>query len=180
MRTWRMCASAWPSCARSEADLMALRDCCDGSGPHCHIIEALHRRADAQALDENRAPRRSRATSECSDALRAAAPWAAAGRARASRSRSTSGSSVMMPSTFQSISRAMSARRFTVQGTHREAQGLRFLHLRRRVRSAKLGDQITGALAVAGGGLHQLRGRAVVARVEARGPAAVLAACAGS
>ncbi|MGR4867237.1 Cd(II)/Pb(II)-responsive transcriptional regulator [Variovorax sp. LARHSF232] len=37
-----------------EADLLALRDCCDGSGPRCRIIEALHRRADTQALDEAR------------------------------------------------------------------------------------------------------------------------------
>ena len=38
-----------------EADLEALRDGCDGSGPRCLIIEALHRRADSQALDESRA-----------------------------------------------------------------------------------------------------------------------------
>ena len=31
-----------------EADLQALRDCCDGSHAHCHLIEALHARADAQ------------------------------------------------------------------------------------------------------------------------------------
>ena len=31
-----------------EADLLALRNSCDGSAPHCHIIEALHARADAQ------------------------------------------------------------------------------------------------------------------------------------
>lgn len=33
-----------------EKDLVALRDRCDGSDAHCHIIEALHERADAQAL----------------------------------------------------------------------------------------------------------------------------------
>ncbi len=31
-----------------EKDLTALRDSCDGQGGHCHIIEALHARADAQ------------------------------------------------------------------------------------------------------------------------------------
>lgn len=31
-----------------EADLQALRGRCDGSDTHCHIIEALHARADAQ------------------------------------------------------------------------------------------------------------------------------------
>ncbi len=31
-----------------EKDLVALRDSCDGSDAHCHIIEALHARADAQ------------------------------------------------------------------------------------------------------------------------------------
>lgn len=31
-----------------EKDLAALRDSCDGQGGHCHIIEALHARADAQ------------------------------------------------------------------------------------------------------------------------------------
>ncbi|MFY3385059.1 Cd(II)/Pb(II)-responsive transcriptional regulator [Paracidovorax sp. MALMAid1276] len=31
-----------------EADLQALRDRCDGSDAQCHIIEALHARADAQ------------------------------------------------------------------------------------------------------------------------------------
>ena len=30
-----------------EKDLLALRDCCDGSGPQCRIIETLHARADA-------------------------------------------------------------------------------------------------------------------------------------
>ncbi|MFN4119116.1 Cd(II)/Pb(II)-responsive transcriptional regulator [Acidovorax sp.] len=33
-----------------EADLQALRNRCDGSDTHCHIIEALHARADAQSL----------------------------------------------------------------------------------------------------------------------------------
>jgi len=32
-----------------EKDLKALRNRCDGSGAHCHIIEALHDLADAQA-----------------------------------------------------------------------------------------------------------------------------------
>jgi len=31
-----------------EADLLALRNRCDGSDDHCHIIEALHARADVQ------------------------------------------------------------------------------------------------------------------------------------
>ncbi len=31
-----------------EADLLALRSRCDGSDDHCHIIETLHARADAQ------------------------------------------------------------------------------------------------------------------------------------
>lgn len=31
-----------------EADLLALRSRCDGSDANCHIIEALHARADAQ------------------------------------------------------------------------------------------------------------------------------------
>lgn len=30
-----------------EKDLLALRNRCDGSDDHCHIIEALHERADA-------------------------------------------------------------------------------------------------------------------------------------
>jgi DNA-binding transcriptional MerR regulator len=30
-----------------EKDLLALRQRCDGSDAHCHIIEALHQRADA-------------------------------------------------------------------------------------------------------------------------------------
>lgn len=37
-----------------EANLEALRNCCDGQGPNCRIIEALHRRADAQSLHESR------------------------------------------------------------------------------------------------------------------------------
>ncbi|SFM55889.1 Cd(II)/Pb(II)-responsive transcriptional regulator [Variovorax sp. OV329] len=35
-----------------EAKLKSLRDCCDGTGPHCLLIEALHDRADAQPGDE--------------------------------------------------------------------------------------------------------------------------------
>ena len=31
-----------------ESDLLALRSRCDGSDATCHIIEALHERADAQ------------------------------------------------------------------------------------------------------------------------------------
>ena len=31
-----------------EADLLALRSRCDGPDAQCHIIEALHQRADAQ------------------------------------------------------------------------------------------------------------------------------------
>ena len=34
-----------------ESDLLALRNRCDGSDAHCHIIEALHARADAQLPD---------------------------------------------------------------------------------------------------------------------------------
>jgi DNA-binding transcriptional MerR regulator len=33
-----------------EKDLLALRNSCDGSDAHCHIIEALHERADRQPL----------------------------------------------------------------------------------------------------------------------------------
>ncbi len=33
-----------------EADLLALRNRCDGTDAHCHIIEALHARADAQPV----------------------------------------------------------------------------------------------------------------------------------
>ena len=36
-----------------EADLLALRGRCDGSDAHCHIIEALHERADAQPAAAN-------------------------------------------------------------------------------------------------------------------------------
>ena len=32
-----------------ESDLLALRNRCDGSDAQCHIIEALHQRADAQS-----------------------------------------------------------------------------------------------------------------------------------
>ena len=38
-----------------EKDLLALRNRCDGSDDHCHIIEALHQRADAR-LPESAAP----------------------------------------------------------------------------------------------------------------------------
>ncbi|HEY0200975.1 MAG TPA: Cd(II)/Pb(II)-responsive transcriptional regulator [Burkholderiaceae bacterium] len=43
-----------------ERDLQALRDRCDGTDDHCHIIEALHARADAQiaALPPGALPRR--------------------------------------------------------------------------------------------------------------------------
>ncbi|MCB4365941.1 Cd(II)/Pb(II)-responsive transcriptional regulator [Hydrogenophaga taeniospiralis] len=34
-----------------EKDLLALRNRCDGSDDHCHIIEALHQRADAVLLE---------------------------------------------------------------------------------------------------------------------------------
>ena len=34
-----------------EADLLALRSRCDGTDAQCHIIEALHQRADAQVPD---------------------------------------------------------------------------------------------------------------------------------
>jgi DNA-binding transcriptional MerR regulator len=34
-----------------EQDLQALRNRCDGTDAHCHIIEALHELADAQASD---------------------------------------------------------------------------------------------------------------------------------
>lgn len=33
-----------------EKDLIALRDCCDGTDARCHIIETLHARADRQPL----------------------------------------------------------------------------------------------------------------------------------
>jgi DNA-binding transcriptional MerR regulator len=42
-----------------EKDLKALRNRCDGSGAHCHIIEALHDLADAQtAVPLRAAPRK--------------------------------------------------------------------------------------------------------------------------
>ncbi|MDA7414877.1 Cd(II)/Pb(II)-responsive transcriptional regulator [Xenophilus arseniciresistens] len=37
-----------------EKDLAALRDSCDGRGSECHIIEALHARADALPLHGER------------------------------------------------------------------------------------------------------------------------------
>ncbi len=39
---------------RLEKDLIAIRDCCNGQDAHCHIIEALHTRADAQTLPRGR------------------------------------------------------------------------------------------------------------------------------
>jgi len=42
-----------------EKDLIALRDCCDGSDPECHIIETLHARADEESPPD---PPRARAT----------------------------------------------------------------------------------------------------------------------
>lgn len=42
-----------------EKDLRALRNRCDGSDDHCHIIEALHQRADAPlAATSSASPRR--------------------------------------------------------------------------------------------------------------------------
>ena len=42
-----------------EKDLRHLRDRCDGSDDHCHIIEALHRQADAaEAVPVAAGPRR--------------------------------------------------------------------------------------------------------------------------
>ncbi|MBS0339716.1 MAG: Cd(II)/Pb(II)-responsive transcriptional regulator [Proteobacteria bacterium] len=38
-----------------ESNLEALRNGCDGKGPRCRIIEALHRRADVQSPAESRA-----------------------------------------------------------------------------------------------------------------------------
>ncbi|RYX92682.1 MAG: Cd(II)/Pb(II)-responsive transcriptional regulator [Comamonadaceae bacterium] len=38
-----------------EKDLASLRDRCDGHGAHCRIIEALHERADTQAVRPGRA-----------------------------------------------------------------------------------------------------------------------------
>ena len=38
-----------------EENLQALRDSCDGSGPRCHIIEALHQQADVHSPAEPRA-----------------------------------------------------------------------------------------------------------------------------
>ena len=37
-----------------EKDLLTLRNSCDGSDAHCHIIESLHRRADAEAMQGER------------------------------------------------------------------------------------------------------------------------------
>lgn len=38
-----------------EKDLLALRRSCDGEGDHCHLIEALHARAEAEVVPEARA-----------------------------------------------------------------------------------------------------------------------------
>lgn len=43
-----------------EKDLLALRDCCDGTDAHCHIIETLHARADRQPAAGARRTRASR------------------------------------------------------------------------------------------------------------------------
>jgi DNA-binding transcriptional MerR regulator len=43
-----------------EKDLIALRDSCDGTDAQCHIIEALHARADAQPSDRERGTRATR------------------------------------------------------------------------------------------------------------------------
>lgn len=43
-----------------EKELIALRDCCDGSDAQCHIIETLHARADAQPSGESRGTRATR------------------------------------------------------------------------------------------------------------------------
>ncbi len=41
-----------------EKDLKALRNRCDGSDAHCHIIEALHELADAQTAAPAAAPKK--------------------------------------------------------------------------------------------------------------------------
>ena len=43
-----------------EKDLIALRDCCDGTDAQCHIIETLHARADRQPLASPRPTRAAR------------------------------------------------------------------------------------------------------------------------
>lgn len=43
-----------------EKDLQALRSRCDGSDTHCHIIEALHERADAMPVTAKAAASRKR------------------------------------------------------------------------------------------------------------------------
>ncbi|QNP48468.1 MerR family transcriptional regulator [Diaphorobacter aerolatus] len=45
-----------------EQELLSLRGRCDGTGGHCHVIEALHERADAEPV-----PPRSPHTSAMSD-----------------------------------------------------------------------------------------------------------------
>lgn len=43
-----------------EKDLIALRDCCDGTDAQCHIIETLHARADRQPVADARPARTAR------------------------------------------------------------------------------------------------------------------------
>ena len=43
-----------------EKDLIALRDCCDGTDAHCHIIETLHAHADRQPLTNTQRTRAAR------------------------------------------------------------------------------------------------------------------------
>ena len=43
-----------------ERDLRGLRERCDGSDDQCHIIEALHQRADESAVPEGVPPLRRR------------------------------------------------------------------------------------------------------------------------
>ena len=43
-----------------EKDLIALRDCCDGTDAQCHIIETLHARADREPLAAARPTRAAR------------------------------------------------------------------------------------------------------------------------
>ncbi len=43
-----------------EKDLLALRQRCDGTDARCHLIEALHERADAQAVADSTAVRAKR------------------------------------------------------------------------------------------------------------------------
>ena len=43
-----------------EKELIALRDCCDGTDAECHIIEALHARADREPATDPRPARTAR------------------------------------------------------------------------------------------------------------------------